>query len=157
MYIDQKQYKEIIKIFPRACVDILIVDEQGRVLLLLRENEPAKGQWWFPGGRIHFGETRLEAAKRKVKEECGIEVSELTEIATFDLFFSTTEMNYHDVTILFKMVISNDSEIKIDNQASDYGWFNSDEYGAVELHPYVIENIQKMANNEYEKPRQSTI
>jgi ADP-ribose pyrophosphatase YjhB (NUDIX family) len=141
MYIDKKQYEEIIKIFPRACVDILIADDQRRVLLMLRENQPEQGKWWFPGGRIHFGETRLEAARRKVKEECGLDVTELTEVATFDLFFKTAEMNYHDVTILFKTVVSSKSAIKTDNQARDYGWFASEKFASLDLHPYVRVNL----------------
>jgi ADP-ribose pyrophosphatase YjhB (NUDIX family) len=144
MFIEQKQYEEIIKIFPRACVDILIVDEQERVLLLLRENEPAQGQWWFPGGRIHFGETRLEAARRKLKEECALEVTKLTEVATFDLFFTAAGTTFHDVTILFKMVVSSIAEIQTDNQAKDYGWFTPEEYGAFNLHPYVLENLKNV-------------
>lgn len=44
---------------------------------MLRENQPEQGKWWFPGGRIHFGESRLDAARRKVKEECGLDVSDL--------------------------------------------------------------------------------
>ena len=141
MYIDKKQYEEIIKIFPRACVDILISDEQGRILLMLRENQPEQGKWWFPGGRIHFGETRLDAARRKVKEECGLDVSDLIEVATFDLFFKTADMNYHDVTILFKTVVSSKSEITTDNQARDYGWFSPEQCAALDLHPYVGGNL----------------
>lgn len=141
MYIDKNKYEEIIKIFPRACVDILITDEQKRVLLLLRENQPEQGKWWFPGGRIHFGETRLEAARRKVKEECGLAVTELSEVATFDLFFETAGMKYHDVTILFKTVVTSKFVIKTDDQAKDYGWFTSAMLNALDLHTYVSENI----------------
>jgi colanic acid biosynthesis protein WcaH len=140
MFIEQKQYEEIIKIFPRVCVDILIVDEQDRVLLMLRENEPAKGQWWFPGGRIHFGETRKEAALRKLKEECNLEVINLDEVATFDLLFTVADATIHDVTILFKTEVSSNCTIQIDNQAKAYGWFTAAECGALNLHPYMLEN-----------------
>ena len=141
MYIDKKQYQEIIKIFPRTCVDIFISDEQERVLLLLRENQPEQGKWWFPGGRIHFGETRLEAARRKVNEECGIDLINFNEVATFDLFFQVAEIQYHDVTILYKTVISSNSQIKIDTQAREYGWFTLKECGEIDLHPYIIGNM----------------
>lgn len=140
MLIDQKQYEEIIKIFPRVCVDILIVDDQERVLLILRENEPAKGQWWFPGGRIHIGETRMEAARRKLKEECNLEVTKLDEVATFDLLFIVEGTTIHDVTILFKMVVSSNCKIQTDKQAKAYGWFTPAECGALNLHPYMHEN-----------------
>jgi hypothetical protein len=42
-------------------------------LLIQRGREPNKGQWSFPGGKIHLGESILEAAKRELNEETGIE------------------------------------------------------------------------------------
>ena len=147
MFIEQSLYEEIIKIFPRTCVDIMVIDEQGRVLLMFRNNEPARGQWWFPGGRIYFGETRLQAAQRKIKEECGLDVTELVEISTFDLFFSSDQMTCHDVTILFKMKVFSYSEIKTDNQSKEYGWFKPEACRDLKLHSYILTSIEKTLKN----------
>ena len=68
MLIEKAEYERIISVFPRVCVDIFVEDSHGHVLLLKRTNEPAIGQWWFPGGRVHIGETRFEAARRKLRE-----------------------------------------------------------------------------------------
>ncbi len=141
MLIEQKQYEQIIKTFPRPCVDIMIIDEAARVFLMLRANEPAKGQWWFPGGRIHFGETRFETARRKLREEVALDITELVEVATFDLFFIANEINYHDVTILFKMIVSSPCEIRTDAQARDYGWFTKAQCQMLDLHPYILSNL----------------
>lgn len=141
MFIEKNKYDEIISIFPRACVDILIIDEQQHVLLLLRKNQPEKDKWWFPGGRIHFGESRLEAARRKVKEECGLDVAHLRELATFDLFFETSGTKFHDVTILFKTVVTSQSPVRTDCQSKDYGWFSSQTIKTLSLHPYVSGNL----------------
>ena len=134
-------YEEIIKIFPRPCVDIMLVDEIGRVLLMLRANNPAQGQWWCPGGRIYFGETRFEAARRKLKEEVAVDATELTEIATFDLFFSINDIKYHDITNLFKMHLKSNCKIQTDLQAMEYGWFTKNECQELELHPYILNNV----------------
>lgn len=42
-------------------------------LLIQRGREPNKGHWSFPGGKIHLGESILNAAKRELHEETGIE------------------------------------------------------------------------------------
>ncbi len=52
-----------------------IVVAEGRVLLVRRARPPARGQWSFPGGRVHLGERLQDALRREVREECGLEVA----------------------------------------------------------------------------------
>jgi hypothetical protein len=40
---------------PVVSVEGMIVRD-GRVLLLRRRFSPARGEWWFPGGRVRWGE-----------------------------------------------------------------------------------------------------
>jgi colanic acid biosynthesis protein WcaH len=63
-------YKEIVKWMPIPSVEVIIV-RNGKLLLLRREYDPAKGQWWFPGGRIRRGESIEEALFREVKRRQG--------------------------------------------------------------------------------------
>ena len=46
----------------------------GAVLLVKRGNEPARGRWAFPGGRLNPGETLGEGVAREVMEESGIRI-----------------------------------------------------------------------------------
>jgi len=40
---------------PQICVEPLLVHD-GAVLLARRTNEPAAGEWFWPGGRLYKGE-----------------------------------------------------------------------------------------------------
>jgi 8-oxo-dGTP diphosphatase len=60
---------------PVQCVGAVIGDEDGRILLILRGHEPAKGLWSIPGGRIEPGESDEEALVREIREETGLEVA----------------------------------------------------------------------------------
>lgn len=58
---------------PVAAVGAVII-EGDRVLLIRRGREPGRGEWSIPGGRLELGERIAEAARREVREECGIEI-----------------------------------------------------------------------------------
>lgn len=57
------------------CVGAVILDEDGRLCLVRRANEPAKGLWSFPGGKVEPGESDEEAIVREVLEETSLRVS----------------------------------------------------------------------------------
>ncbi len=46
----------------------------GKILLVRRAREPAKGIYTFPGGRVEFGESLTEALAREVREETGLAI-----------------------------------------------------------------------------------
>lgn len=122
MWISENKYKEIIRLIPISCVDLLVVSQENEVLLVKRKNEPEKGQWWLPGGRVHFGETRKDAAIRKLKEECGITVTKAKELKTVDLFLPCCNNEIsHSVTTVYKIEIRAKNVI-LDNQSDDYSW-----------------------------------
>lgn len=56
------------------CVGAIVVDHEGRLLLIKRGHEPGMGLWSLPGGRIEPGETDIEALAREVREETGLTV-----------------------------------------------------------------------------------
>jgi ADP-ribose pyrophosphatase YjhB (NUDIX family) len=52
----------------------VVFDRAGRVLMVRRANEPGRGRWSVPGGRVEAGETDHHAVIREVAEETGLEV-----------------------------------------------------------------------------------
>jgi len=83
--IKRQTYKTIHNLMPIPCVDV-VIRWRGKVLLGKRINEPAKGRWWLPGGRIKKGETLKRAASRKLFEETGIKAKKLSHIHTGETF-----------------------------------------------------------------------
>ncbi len=46
-----------------------------KLLMVKRGNEPGKGLWSLPGGRLETGEYLADALRREVREETGLEVT----------------------------------------------------------------------------------
>ncbi|MSO53207.1 MAG: NUDIX hydrolase [Acidobacterium sp.] len=61
-----------------------VVVRHGRVLIIKRAHEPRKGEWSLPGGHLDLGESLIDAVRREVKEETGLEVHPGPIIETFD-------------------------------------------------------------------------
>lgn len=57
------------------CVGALVRDGAGRLLLVRRANEPGRGLWSLPGGRVEPGESAEQALVREVREETGLLVT----------------------------------------------------------------------------------
>ncbi|NMH97168.1 NUDIX hydrolase [Pseudonocardia acidicola] len=54
------------------CVGGIVQDSAGRLLLVQRANEPGRGRWSVPGGRVEAGETDQQAVVRELAEETGL-------------------------------------------------------------------------------------
>lgn len=69
----------------RPFVGVGVVVLRGdEVLLVRRAKPPRQGHWSIPGGAQHVGETVAEAALREVREETGLDVELVDQIAVVD-------------------------------------------------------------------------
>ena len=143
MIISEDLYSQIRKVMPIPCVDLLVQNEFGEVLLLKRADEPAKGEWWFPGGRVHYGETRLEAAKRKLREDCGLEAIAAEELGTFDVLLDEGDSNIyvHGITTMFFILIVSERQFQLDAQSLTAEWRLPEQWKSEVLHPFVRNNL----------------
>ena len=69
MHLSKKNFFQIIKNAPLAAIDLILTDRAGKILLGKRKNNPAKGKWFVPGGRIRKNETFRKAIQRLCREE----------------------------------------------------------------------------------------
>jgi ADP-ribose pyrophosphatase YjhB (NUDIX family) len=75
-----------------------VVVHEGRVLLVQRGREPAKGQWSLPGGLIDLGETLPKAVAREVLEETGLVVEPVELVELLDRIYREGDrVRYHYV------------------------------------------------------------
>lgn len=71
---------------PAVTVDVVVFtieNDDLKVLLIQRDQDPFEGQWALPGGFIEIDEHLSDAAKRELKEETGVSESFLEQFYTF--------------------------------------------------------------------------
>lgn len=125
LYMNKKKY---CYDYPRPAltVDCVLFSENEKdvkVLLIKRKNEPFKDAWAFPGGFVDMTETTYDAAKRELKEETGINVSNLVQVHTF----SDVDRDPRGRTvsvIYFAKVNGGDFSLKAGDDANDAKWFS---------------------------------
>lgn len=97
-------YEEYIAIYgkvPRLCVDLIIRDGE-RILFSLRDIDPGKGSWHFPGGTVLMGESLSDAVRRIAKEETGLVVTDPVLLGTME-FHDEQNLFYHTVSLVFEV------------------------------------------------------
>jgi ADP-ribose pyrophosphatase YjhB (NUDIX family) len=132
-FIPSALYDQIMRLMPIPSVEAVIV-MNGSLLFLRRKNNPASGQWWFAGGRIHKGESFEETLHREVKEETGLEIKSYRFIKAYSRVFPER----HDITIVY-LCKCKENKIELDSEHSEYKLFKKVPEG---LHPYLLETIK---------------
>ena len=133
-WIDEPLYSEIKKVMPLPCVDLLIVNK-GRLLLMKRNNAPAKGLWFTPGGRIYRGETLEAAVRRVLKKETGLAPDSFKQVGTMSHIWPEAQT----ITVFYKVNVSTDvPEMNIEHD--EYKWIKEVDD---DLHLYIVYMIDE--------------
>ena len=124
--IPESLYKQIMEVMPILCVDLVIMHE-GKYLLLKRKNEPAKGLWWVPGGRVRKGETIEKATLRKAKEEIGVQVRVIATAGYYEDSWRASVFGKGEGTAVLSIVVlasPRSLKFRIDEQSAAWKWSN---------------------------------
>jgi len=137
-HIPEETFGACLDALPQVCVEVLLVRE-GRVLVARRTNEPAKGEWFWPGGRLYKGERLDDAARRIGHEELGLDVELDGRVGVYSHFWDTASVDgadsRHTVNVAYRVRQRDpDASVTLDDQHDDYRFVTGDEDG---LHEYV--------------------
>jgi colanic acid biosynthesis protein WcaH len=111
----------------------------------MRNNEPLKGQWFTPGGRIHKNESWQAALKRITLSELGLPDEDLGDfelMGVWDHFYSNSAfdegMSTHYVNLPHFCRLEFRPVILGDSQHDYFEWFDIDTVSNDEsFHKYV--------------------
>lgn len=151
MFIESNIYKTIMEHSIINTIDVIFINKNNQILLWLRNNEPLRGTYYIPGGRRYKNELVIDSAKRKMKEELGLDID--TERLVFlwvydDLFknsmFEDTKSHYSSITYVYHLTEKENIDLHIeDDQHADIKFFDPEDSS---LHNMVKIRIYDMKN-----------
>ncbi len=131
--------------FPEPCVGALILNPQGKLLLL--KSHKWSNMYVIPGGHIEVGEKAREALKREIKEETNLDIHDIAFLQFQDFIFDKVYIKERHLILLNFVCKAKDQTVKLNDEAQEFVWIDPKE--ALEKLP--VEPYTKRALETYLK------
>ncbi len=133
--LPKEDFINIVKNTPLISIDLIIENGEGEILLGWRNNSPAKGYWFVPGGRIKKDENFRDAFKRILRVETGLDME--LEDATFlglyehlypyENFTGEPGFGTHYIPVAYRIKLDKELESLPLDQHQEYWWASLDD------------------------------
>lgn len=151
MRLDGDIFRTVVASTPLVSIDLVVENRRGEILLGLRNNRPAQGYWFVPGGRILKNESLNAAFARLANVELGVELQRDTAavLGVYEHFYSDSAfgdgLDTHYVVLAYHLKLDLDlSELPTD-QHRDYCWWPQAKMIASErVHPNSRTYLQSL-------------
>jgi len=110
---------------PRVIVAAIIYNDDGN--FFIASAPKWSGQWIIPGGHIEYGEKMEDALHREIKEETGLDVTDIAFVTIEECIFPGYAYNdKHMIFLDFKCRAEND-EVKLNSELTEYRWVTKEQ------------------------------
>jgi ADP-ribose pyrophosphatase YjhB (NUDIX family) len=134
-----KLWGQVKRYMPIPCVDVIVENSRGMVLLGWRRILPHRNVWALPGGRIFKGEP-LEKAAKRILSGYGVDVGGLCLVGVFPIGFKSRS----DVSICVSGKIARGNPIPDDKEFTRLQWMNKIPVRTGANYKKMIERWRKM-------------
>jgi ADP-ribose pyrophosphatase YjhB (NUDIX family) len=134
----------------------VVLDEDKRVLLVRRGQEPLLGEWSLPGGALELGERLEDGVRREVSEETGLEVEPVEIVAVFDHISldDLAQVRFHYVLVDYRCRLLG-GRLASATDATEARWASWNEltgHGALAIRPFTLSVIRKAIDQVRQSP-----
>jgi len=116
----------------------LLVEQNNHVLLVKRNNQPARGLWTLPAGFVDAGEDPARAAERECLEETGL-IVQVTSL--LDIITGLEHPRGADMVIVYRGQVKGGT-LQAHDDADQADWFTKND-----LPPLAFEATKRVLKN----------
>ncbi len=159
-------FKSAVQHFPLPSVNLIIRNPVGEFLFVKRLNEPLKGEWWVPGGRLMNGERVQDAVHNLLADEMGMKGTlicitpewneELFDATTFSPSdrerYGQEATCIHYIATAALIDVEKDASVTLDDQSGEWKWSKQ----LPNDHPYLrwyFEALTRTGENIFSRDR----
>jgi ADP-ribose pyrophosphatase YjhB (NUDIX family) len=129
---------------PIATVGALIHDGAGKILMI--RTHKWSDLWGIPGGKIERGEASEEALKRELREETGLEISDIRFVMVQDCIDSPEFMRPEHFLLLNYLAKASTHEVTLNEEAEEFSWVTMDDALKLDLNTATKILLQRVIN-----------
>lgn len=139
LYIDKLSLKTFFPRFqPKIVTLVICQNSKGEVLVTKQRRQPFFDLLGFPYGKIHFGESIYEAAKRELKEKTNLDCMNLKHCGDAYLTIKDEgEIVSHMLCHVFKGQINRTQELRAASTVS-VSWLHPSKFKSAEFIPGIL-------------------
>jgi nucleoside triphosphatase len=134
----------------RIIVVALVWNEAGELLFCRMDPNRGvfPGEWGFPGGGIMPGERMEDALRREVREELGIEITNIKPAFFKDATYpkllpnGETQLTYMIFLVFHCQAVGGD--IRLNEEFTEYRWLREEEAHRLRLNKETIDTLERI-------------
>lgn len=104
-----------------------ILERDGKILLVKENKDSAKGKWSHPAGWVEVSENPVDAVKREIKEESGLDFEPKYILGVYSLVKNETDSVHHPIKIIYSGTIFYKEVADLADDVSETHWFLPEE------------------------------
>ncbi len=117
---------------PVITVGALVFNDAGQALLV--RTHKWSDLWGIPGGKIKWGEDSVSALRRELKEETGLEVTDIQFILAQDCIHSPEfYRDAHFVLLNYTARCPGEPQVKLNDEAREFAWVSLEKALAMKI------------------------
>lgn len=150
--LNRDDFLAVVARTPLVSVDLVICRPDGSALLGQRNNQPAQGFWFVPGGRVNKDETIAAALRRISLRELGVDLTDCCKglLGVYEHFYAENfagadGVTTHYVVLAHRIEVATDFDCKpADDQHDSLKWWKIEPLlAAADVHPYTQAYFQR--------------
>ncbi len=124
---------------PVQAVGAVVVDGDGRVLLVRRARPPGEGTWTLPGGRVEPGESLEAAVIRELREETALDTRVVAALGVVTIARERFVYAIHE----YLVVAPAGTTPSAGDDAAEVRWVARDEVEALGIQPDAVAVVDR--------------